>query len=62
LLGNSFEYYRIDSCYEFEKVIMRTKYIRDRYHINNRVMDIVLCDDLLFVLLPMEILWVDLYC
>jgi len=61
LLSNSFEYYRINSCYGFEKIVMGRNYIRDRNHIDNRVMDILLSDDLLFVLLPNEIIFVEFY-
>jgi len=62
LISHSLDYYQINSNYEIEKIMLGKNYITDRSIIKIDIMEIVLEYNLIFALIPMEILCIELYC
>jgi len=61
LISDTFDLYRINSKYDFEKITLGRNYINDRCIYENYIMEIILNNILWFDLLPMEILCTELY-
>jgi len=58
---NKFDCYYIRSDLELKKITLGQNYLRDRYVYSNRFMNLILDDNLLFSILPDEILHIELY-
>jgi len=55
------DYYKINEIYELERVHIGKYYDHDVTTYPNQLMDIILCDDLLFSNIANDILYCELY-
>jgi len=61
LITDSFEYYTINSSFDFEKVIVGHNYRIECHRVSNFIMDVILETCVLFESLPDEILNIEMY-